>query len=648
MNKKTNDEVVKEFAIMIVIAMLSVLIIPLILVGMIATILMLTIKSLRIRTIIVTITGMIFLIAVLLDFKAYFGYLPLLANFFNVSYIDKLVDNLFDVKPQINLFSYIQYISGGSMLGGVFSYYRDYINHKTVTSKKVEKDKFYKSSKYKKVRKNRLQITSKLQQQYRKEQPKGQVLLGCDEKGEKLFQAFKELNSHLFLTATTGGGKTVALLNYVEYVAMFNLPMLFIDGKGSFKTIDDVKKISNKYGKDLKVFGDRFDVTYNPIKHGNATQITDKLAELVQTESTYYSSVNVALIQPLISFLDDYKIERNLINLAKYLDPQEIKKVLDNDVEVVEEKVEEVVDEDESDEDKRNQGFDITSLTHSEGNKKKSSKTITKIKRKEVKSDRALTYQDKFFDRYKHTKSGENFLFENADTVRIVIYKLIDSEIGHLFVESENELDLVECAERKEHVFVSFDGSTYSDFIKVIGRFLILDINYLASKRLHQEVSTDEYLAIFDEFSVYANEKVVDTINKSREAGFHVAIATQSISDLDAVSPNLANLVVQNTNTHVIGKMNSQQDVDTWSKIFGTYDDYDVTYKTDKSKRSFLTKRIDEKDSVGTVRKVNHFNIEPDKLRNLSTGEFALNRKATLNPMEPIIFYSRNALEEEV
>lgn len=300
-----------------------------------------------------------------IDFKSYFAYLTIFADKFNADYVNVLVDNIFGTRPKITLISYIQYVFGGIVVGSIFSYYRDYIQHKTVTSKKVEKDKFYESSKFKKVRKNRKNINAKVQAKFRQQQPQGKVLLGIDEKGNKLIQDFKELNSHLFLTATTGGGKTVALLNYVEYVSMFDKAMLFVDGKGSSSTIRDVEKISNAYGKNLKVFGDRNNVTYNPIKHGNATQITDKLAELVQTESTYYSSVNVALIQPLISFLDDYNIERNLHNVAKYLDPQEIKEVLNNDVEIIEEEYEEVekveVENENVDENKSN-GFDITAV----------------------------------------------------------------------------------------------------------------------------------------------------------------------------------------------------------------------------------------------------------------------------------------------
>lgn len=645
---KSNDEIAKEFGLMGLFVVIAAIGLPLLIVSLFATMLALIIKSVKIRGLIIGVSLLIFILTMISDFNSYFAYLPIFADVFNAGFMNGIIENLFDKKPQVTLMTYIQYISGGIVIGTVFSYYRDYLQHKTVNSKKVAKDKFYNSSQFKRIRKKRDKINDKIQKKFRQEKPVGKVLLGINEKGEKLIQDFKELNSHLFLTATTGGGKTVALLNYVEYVAMFNKPMLFIDGKGSTSTIDDVAKISNAYGKELKVFGDRSNVTYNPIKHGNATQITDKLAELVQTESTYYSSVNVALIQPLISFLDDYKIERNLHNLAKYLDPEEIKKVLDSDVEIIEEEYEEVEKvEDENKEENKSSGFDITAIAKKDNPNTENTKTVIKTRKKEVKSDKAQIYQEKFFDRYKHTREGETFLFANADTVRIVIYKLIDSDIGHLFVESDNELDLVECSENKEHVFVSFDGQTYGDFIKVIGRFLILDINYLSSKRVHKEVDTDEYLAIFDEFSVYANEKVVDTINKSREGNFHIAIATQSISDLHAVDPNLANLVIQNTNTHIIGKTNSPEDVDLWSKAFGTYDDYDVTYKTGKSGRSFLTNRVDEKDSAGTVRKVNHFNIEPDRLRDLGVGEFAINRKSSSKPVKPTILYCRYPLNIE-
>ena len=75
------------------------------------------------------------------------------------------------------------------------------------------------------------------------------LLLGINQRGKPFHMDFKEVNQHMFVPATTGGGKTVLLLNYIEYALMKNYPVVFIDGKGSAESIDDVREHQSKIWK---------------------------------------------------------------------------------------------------------------------------------------------------------------------------------------------------------------------------------------------------------------------------------------------------------------------------------------------------------------------------------------------------------------
>lgn len=554
---------------------------------------------------------------------AYFGLYSMLP--FNMNWLVELTG----YPLVLSRASYIMYISGALVISYGFYLYSEMFRNKKVNSIEDERDRFKESGKYHKVRKQRHKLNAKLQEKWRREGKYNRVLLGITEQGKAYELDFSEINQHHFIVATTGGGKTIYLLNYVEYALANDYPMIFIDGKGSMESIEEVSTICKAYKKNLQIFSDQESLTYNPLKYGNATVITDKLKELVETESKYYSEISTSLVQVIIQFIDAYGFKRDLHTFAYYLEPNHIKQILVNDT------VEKVIDvEDTSTEQDGYRGlFD---------NEEMGIATHTVKVEKEL-SERAKKHQYKIFGRYEASEEGELYLFENAASVRTQIHLLLDSELGHLFEEKENGLDLLSLSEKKESLFVSFDGTIYDSFIKKIARFLILDLNYLVSYRNRTMQKDQPLLAIYDEFSVYANDKIVDTVNKSRSAGFHCCIATQLVADLDDVSPTLARRVIGNTNTFAIGHTNLPDEIETWANVLGTYKDHDMTITTEG--KGPLHRKELMKDA-GTVRKVNKFKVSPDEIRDLRAGQFLITRKAAKGdyPVEPEIVYVRNPL----
>ncbi|WP_165766926.1 TraM recognition domain-containing protein, partial [Fictibacillus aquaticus] len=341
-----------------------------------------------------------------------------------------------------------------------------------------------------------------------------------------------------------------------------------------------------------------------------------------------------SLVQALIQFIDDYEFTRDLWTFAKYLDPNEIQEVLNQDV---------IEYQKEAPAEMASVSTSYSSFLPTEETKKPEKK-VPKQKAKMVRSERAERNYVRLFKRYRHEDAGENHLFLNASSVRTQIYLLLDSELGHLFKESEDSLDLIQLSEQKQALFVSFDGLIYDKFIKVIARFLILDINYLVSYRNRNQLKDQPILAIYDEFSVYANDKIVDTVNKSRSAGFHCIIATQTLADLEKNDPYLAKQVVGNTNTYAIGQTNNPDEVESWANTLGTFKDIDLTITTEKQEGRI--KRVDLKADKGTLRHVQKFKISPDEIRDLRQGQFIFARKASREHVQPEIIYVRHPLAE--
>ena len=550
----------------------------------------------------------------------------------NIEWINVALTTVFNEIPTATAFTYFLYFVGSILVALPLVEYKEYKKSLRVNTKEQEKDKFYSSDKYKNTKKNRIKTNEKLQKKWRNN-PKDKMFVGINEHGKPMYMNFKELNQHAFVSATTGGGKTVLLMSFVEYAVMKNYPILFIDGKGSASTVNEFESINNDYGRDVTIFGDNYSVTYNPIKYGNSQVIVDKLRQLVETESVYYSNINDLLIQNLIMFIDDYGFKRDLETFAYYLDSEKVKDVIEHDVE---KRLVEVEVTEEKEEEKFLDVLDNIDKKETVRTEKREIKEKTK---------RAVFYKKKFFDNYKDSNEGENYLFIHGSSVRTEILKIVESDLGHLFKETENSVDLIDVSKNNKSVFVSFDGTIYEKFIEKTARFMILDINYLVSVRNKkmEAVGHDPFLAVYDEFAVYATEKIIDTVNKSREADFHCVISTQTVHDLTAINPTFTDRILANTNTYFVGQVNEDSEVDKWSKTFGVYKDQEITTVTERGTKSKLNRK-EERGDKGTARAVQRFLIEPQHFRNLSTGQFAVKRKASGIEAEPEIIYARNPL----
>lgn len=619
---KTNEEVAKEFGFAAVIVLGALIIFPLFVFSVPFLVLVRVVNRPKVQGVIGTLSLLTFIGLMVLYPTHYFALYSVLP--ISTGWLETLIGE----PLRFHTTSYLLYATGGIFFAYVTNLAVNYHRSKKVTTKEGERDAFLQSPRYRKVRKNRYQLAAKAQQKWR-QRPDGKLLLGIDEKGKPYAIDFKELNQHHLVVATTGGGKTIYLLSAVEYALMHHYPIVFIDGKGSSQSIEEVRTLCDRYGRELKVFSDTGKLTYNPLKYGNATTIKDKLEQLIETESKYYTEISTSLVQALIQFIDEYEFPRDLWTFARFLDPEAIKQVLNQDTVPVEE-----------DETGDAEGY-ASFLDDAE----EAVATQTKPKKKKVKtvrSPRAERFYHQFFERYRHTEEGEKYLFQNASSVRTQIYLLLDSELGHLFKEQADGLDLVQLSENKEALFISLDGLIYDKFLKVVSRFIILDLNYLVSYRNRGQKQDEPLLAIYDEFSAYANDKIVDTINKSRSAGFHCIIATQTLSDLDKVGRNLANQIVGNTNTYAFGQTNDPQGVQYMVDTLGTYKDLDATIQTER--QAGRLKRVDLKAEKGTIRRVQKYKVSPDEIRDLRQGSFVIYRKAAKESLEPAIIYARNPL----
>lgn len=568
---------------------------------------------------------------------------------------------------------------GGSGMASIMLAIYSFVEGRKVVSKKAQITKVKESKAYKKRLKNKFEESQTYVEEYEEaytlaksegnitklEELEQSILLGTDEYGKPNFITLKELNQHALLPATTGGGKTVVLQIIVEHCIKFNIPCLVIDGKGAKDTRLAISDIAKKYNAKVKEFTDTGDISYNPLKYGNSVEIRDKLVSLAETESIFYSGANKQLLMGTTQLLEAFNIDRTLESMSNYFSPRNVlllfidellkiypdllvfevekdkknktKKSTDKASELVEKA--EVQDSVSNKYDQIEEEFVASEVTETVTLNPQTMKLedmywIISNKKKSLKEN-SLTLFDQLFARYEH-KDNPFYLYATAESLQTNFYMLLDSELSHLFdtKTNKNELDLMEATQKNEIIYVSLDGLIYKEYIHTLAQFMISDINHLASERY--EITEDfPFFVLFDEPSAYLSDKFIDTVNKTRGAGVHALFAPQTLADIEAIDPILLKQLIGNTNTYIVGQTNEQTEIDYWSKLFGSYDDIEITSVTQQEIGFSDVNKTDWTGEKGTKRDVENFIVHPNNIKELRTGEFYILRKGN-NTHEPI------------
>lgn len=462
--------------------------------------------------------------------------------------------------------------------------------------KEQEKDDYLASDTFKKIDKKSVKYTDKIQQTYRKS--KGhEVLLGMDIKKQPVVFNILDLFKHCLVSGTTGSGKTVMMYNIMEQALREDMGVIYVDGKGSPKTVQSITKLANHYGKKVYNFSDKTDWHYNPVKYGKPTSITDRLIDSMEWSEPYYKGESKNLLQKVIRFLHDFGFPSDLETIYEHLNVQTIGEFLYQQQEVTEEKA------------KTN--LDTSKLT--------------------IQADKKVQLYNKLFfgKPFIEQEDIEKLATQKDEQMKLIkglrtqLEMLLYSDLGEKFQEVEGKtLDIKEIITNGDIVVFSLDSNNYSSFIGLVGRFIIADCCYITQELFNDLGDFKGVLGMFDEFGAYGTDNILQILSQAREANFGAVLGIQSYSDLANKRRNIdiKQQTVDNCNTFIIGRANDSDNAEEIAKLIGTYRDIDRTVMTENKGSRLM--RIETKGERGTVRKVNKFIFDPDRIKDLPSYQF--------------------------
>lgn len=123
---------------------------------------------------------------------------------------------------------------------------------------------------------------------------------------------------------------------------------------------------------------------------------------------------------------------------------------------------------------------------------------------------------------------------------------LIHSELGRYFIAGENMFSLPQALAENAVVYFALPALKFPSFSRVLGKLVINDLKATIDREDHQY---KRVFMVFDEFSVFAGEQVLNLVNMGRGKGVHAIFGTQGLADLNKVDDNFKNQVINCVNT---------------------------------------------------------------------------------------------------
>jgi len=187
---------------------------------------------------------------------------------------------------------------------------------------------------------------------------------------------------------------------------------------------------------------------------------------------------------------------------------------------------------------------------------------------------------------------------------------LINSELGSYFVRDHNTFTLSQVIDEGAVLYFALPALRFPSFSKVLGKLVINDLKAVIDHYNHHD---QRVFMVFDEFSVFAGDQVLNLVNMGRGKGVHAIFGTQGLGDLDKVDETFKDQVLNCVNTIICHRLNDQKSAEGIANWIGT--EYGVK----------VTVQIGEPpvDSAkGSARWSKEFIVHPDDIKQgLQAGE---------------------------
>src|ERR1700751_1776832 len=133
--------------------------------------------------------------------------------------------------------------------------------------------------------------------------PGAHVVLGADAEGHAVTLADRQLAAHSLIVGASGAGKSTTMLAVLDAQIRRGQPVIAVDMKGSPVFADRLRRAAEAAGRGLRVWMPDGPGHWNPLAHGNATSLKDKLISTERFSEPHYQRAAERYVQMAIGVL---------------------------------------------------------------------------------------------------------------------------------------------------------------------------------------------------------------------------------------------------------------------------------------------------------------------------------------------------------
>jgi TraM recognition site of TraD and TraG/Helicase HerA, central domain len=130
-----------------------------------------------------------------------------------------------------------------------------------------------------------------------------------------------DYTKHTFIVGASGFGKTNLLSLLQEDSMKRGNPVIFIDPKGDYESLENFKLLAKKHDKKVYVFSEFHpdSIALNPISSGSHNQIVDRIMCAFDWDNSYYRDFSRRKLYEALETLDKYQRSISIQNLTDIL-----------------------------------------------------------------------------------------------------------------------------------------------------------------------------------------------------------------------------------------------------------------------------------------------------------------------------------------
>ncbi len=385
----------------------------------------------------------------------------------------------------------------------------------------------------------------------------GAIVLGSDADGAPVTLSDRQMSAHGLILGASGAGKSTTLLSILTANVRRGLPVIAIDLKGSPSFARELAVAAAESGRRLRVWSPDGPEHWNPLQHGNATELKDKLIATERFSEPHYQRAAERYLQTALKVTTAAHPERSptLAEVVRLMEPARLGALA------------------------RRAPGELADATND----------------------------------YLETLTRDQLSAIRGLGTRLAI--ISESHVGPYLMPADNDtIDLRSALEGDEVVLFSLNSSRYGSLSSQLGTVAIQDMVAAVGHRLSEPGRTPAVIGI-DEFSALGADNVISLLARGRESGVSVILATQELADLDRAARGLRDQVLGNTAFKIAHRQDVPGSAKMVAEMVGTEKVWEPTYRIGPGPFGGHDR------SRGTRRQVEQFLIHPNEVGRLRTGQ---------------------------